>query len=122
MQMDEKEADPEALANAAMQIDVMNQTADYLGRGRQFEGLPLDDLREKWTLSVRKWKAVGYGAFRELDDLSAELRLRDEQEPWDQVQEVRKDMVSEVERSGLGDPDVRAKLQELLEAMRKPKN
>lgn len=120
--MDEKEADPEALANAAMQIDVINQTADYLGRGRQFEGLPLDDLREKWTLSVRKWKAVGYGAFRELDDLSAELRLRDEQEPWDQVQEVRKDMVSEVERSGLGDPDVRAKLQELLEAMRKPKN
>jgi hypothetical protein len=117
-----KEETAEALANAVLQDDLMNQTAVYLGRGRQFEGHPLEELHEKWTLAIRKWSTAGYGTLPELDDLSAELRLREAKEPWDRVPEVRAQMNKEIARSGPYNPGVRAKINEFLEAIDKPQN
>jgi hypothetical protein len=66
--MDEEEA--RTLMNAILESDLMNKTSDYLSAGRQFEGISLEDLSERWTRAIRKWFSADCLSLEELDHLS----------------------------------------------------
>ena len=119
--MDEKEA--AALVEAVISDDLMEQTADYLGRDRFFEGLSDEQLLQKWETSLRTWVKGGYGPDQEHCDVGAELRLRNIEEPWDRIPDVRNEMFQAVQRIGPNNPGARAKIEEFLESLDKePKN
>jgi hypothetical protein len=112
-----------ALVGALLQSDLMDKSATYLEGGRKFGALSLEQLNEQWVRAIRKWARADYGPSRELNDLAAELRLRNSEEPWDRVSEVRDEMVTAAKRSGQkNNREVRAKMKEFLEAMDKPQN
>ncbi len=61
-----------------MHSDMMEEAADYVARGRVFRQMPDDEVRQKWIEATETWYATQRTAERqrEMDDLSAELRLR----------------------------------------------
>src|SRR6266566_8477377 len=69
--------DPGAIVNAFLQHKSMEQTRDYLARGRRFAKLDVGRLNKDWIIAVTRWLAhKDRTNERMMDDLAAELRLR----------------------------------------------
>jgi hypothetical protein len=77
-----------ALIDQFLQHKKMEQTQDYLSRGRRFAGLDAARLSEDWVHAVRRWLArKGRSRERTMDDLAAELELRGSEPPYDAVKQ-----------------------------------
>ena len=86
--MDDKSAVD--LLNAFIQSEEMNETANYLERGRLFERLSRQELEDAWARAFRTYQETRGQGQRELLDLSAEFHLRGIEPPYDRVKdEVR---------------------------------
>lgn len=64
----------------------MAETADYLSRGRRFEGFALDQLHEQWVVEYRVTFVDGDLDNQAFNDVRAELRLRERPEPTELVE------------------------------------
>jgi hypothetical protein len=91
-----------ALAEAFLQHELMNETKDYLDRGRLFEQLSIGELNEKWITAVRRFVADDSSVVFEMDDLAAELRLRSLEPPFDAVESEISKMKETIRRLGPG--------------------
>jgi len=70
--------------DAFLQHTSIGQRRDYLARGRRFGTLDGGQLRESWIIAVRNWLArKDRAAELTMDDLTAELRLRGLEPPYD---------------------------------------
>jgi hypothetical protein len=75
-----------AIVHAFLQHRSIEQTQDYLARGRRFAALDVGRLSEDWIIAVRSWLARKDRAReRMMDDLTAELQLRGSDPPYDAV-------------------------------------
>jgi hypothetical protein len=75
-----------AMVHAYLQHRSIEQTQDYLARGRRFATLDVGQLSEDWIIAVRSWLARKDRAReRMMDDLTAELQLRGSEPPYDAV-------------------------------------
>jgi hypothetical protein len=78
----------EAMIVAFLEHRKMEQTQDYLTRGRRFATLDAEQLSEDWIMAVRRWLArKNRPGERMMDDLSAELQLRGFEPPYDAVKQ-----------------------------------
>jgi hypothetical protein len=85
---DDPRDDPEAIVNAFLQHKSLEQTQDYLVRGRRFAKLDVAQLNEDWIIAVRSWLAhKDRTNERMMDDLVAELRLRGLEPPYGAVEQ-----------------------------------
>jgi hypothetical protein len=85
---DDPREDPEAIVNAFLQHKSLEQTQDYLVRGRRFAKLDVTQLNEDWIIAVRSWLAhKDRTNERMMDDLAAELRLRGLEPPYGAVEQ-----------------------------------
>ena len=76
----------EAMVVAFLEHRKMEQTQDYLARGRRFATIDVGQLSEDWIIAVRSWLArKNRTGERKMDDLTAELQLRGFQPPYDAV-------------------------------------
>ena len=124
--MAEEETD-RAQAADFLASELARETQSYLERGRRLQGLTDAQLASKWVADFRSWRASRAatddpGNFADLDDTSAELRLRNLEAPYDQVQSEVNAMVEEIERIGPDQPAVSAKVQQFLDDLSKRKN
>src|SRR5476649_2609849 len=72
----------EALPEAWLQNELLEQTRDYLTRGRRFERLRINQLNEEWAKAFRQFVRWRVGSHvRDMDDAGAELRLRGDEFP-----------------------------------------
>ncbi|HEX4712888.1 hypothetical protein [Phenylobacterium sp.] len=71
---------------AFLEDQEMKESAAYLSRGRRFETLTADQLREQWAAGYRAFATDAGRGDQEFDDLRAELRLRGLDQPLDLVQ------------------------------------
>jgi hypothetical protein len=75
-----------AMVYAFLQHRSIEQTQDYLARGRRFATLDVGQLSGDWIIAVRSWLARKDRAReRMMDDLTAELQLRGSEPPYDAV-------------------------------------
>jgi hypothetical protein len=80
--------EPEAIVNAFLQHKSLEQTQDYLVRGRRFAKLDVAQLNKDWIIAVRIWLAhKDRTKERKMDDLVAELRLRGLESPYGAVEQ-----------------------------------
>ena len=114
---------PDAIAKAVVQSAEMDETNDYAARGRRHRSVELDQLKAEWVSAFKKW-ALSLGAAdpREIDDLSAEFRLRNIEPPFDQVRDEHRMLVEEVRKGGPHDPRVRQAIADFLDELDKPKH
>ena len=76
------------LIDQFLQQKKMEQTQDYLGRGRRFAGLDAVQLSEDWVSAVRRWLArKDRSREQTMDDLAAELELRGAEPPYHAVKQ-----------------------------------
>jgi hypothetical protein len=95
-----------AMADAILASALMEETAQYLSRGRQFKTTSEVELKLRWAEALRRWiKTHSAGNVRQLDDLSAELRLRGMGSPEDSVKAELSSMVDEIRRDCESDPE-----------------
>jgi hypothetical protein len=103
----------------------MNETRDYLSRGRCFENSGDAELQELWVVAFRRFFAERSLESRdEMSDAAAELNLRSLEPPLDRVEDLTQKLLSELNRRG---PDASSESlertnEEFLEARSKPKN
>jgi hypothetical protein len=83
---DDSSEDPEAVVNAFLQHKSLEQTQDYLVRGRRFAKLDVAQMSEDWILAHKNRTNE-----RMMDDLAAELRLRGLEPPYGAVEQVLAD-------------------------------
>jgi|SRR6516165_6980196 len=83
---DTREGQTGAVIRAFLQNKSMEQTRDYLSRGRRFAQLALGELNQYWVIAVRSWLARK-DPTNELimDDLASELGLRQVEPPYGAV-------------------------------------
>jgi hypothetical protein len=95
-----------ALVDAFLQHRKMEQTQDYLGRGRRFAALDVGQLSEDWINAVRSWLArKDPSRERIMDDLTAELQLRGAEPPYGAVKQelvARFAAIEEIEQTKVG--------------------
>ena len=73
-----------ALPEVWLRNELLEQTRDYLTRGRRFERLRLDQLNNLWAEAFRQFVRQKIGPhLRDMDDAGAELRIRNEEFPTD---------------------------------------
>ena len=114
-----------AMADAILANALLEETAQYLWRGRQFKTTSEVELKLRWVEALRRWiKTHSPGNVRQLDDLSAELRLRGLEPPEDSVQPELSSMVEEIRRDYASDleclEDIAKRIAEFRMAMEKP--
>jgi len=106
--MADKQRERRAKTNidAFLQHTSIGQRRDYLARGRRFGTLDGGQLRESWIIAVRNWLArKDRAAELTMDDLTAELRLRGLEPPYDAVKQefaTRFGRISEVAQKKAG--------------------
>jgi hypothetical protein len=72
----------DAIAQAFLDHQAMEETRSYLARGRRFEGLSVEDLNRGWAAAFTSVCANDdQGRATDLDDLGAELGLRKLERP-----------------------------------------
>jgi hypothetical protein len=118
--MSEREDDE---ANAFLDHVAMEETRDYLERGRRFSGESTENIKQLWTNAFKQWFAKRTAeSQREFDDLAAELRLRSAEPPYETVEAERREMVREIKEMPFNpevDP-VMQKIDEYHRQRRKP--
>jgi len=113
-----------ALAEAYLQHELMNEMKDYLDRGRRFERLTIPELNKTWIIAFRRFVAKDRTVIREMDDLAAELRLRNLELPLDSVRAEALQLRDEVKRLGPDAPSdgLDERIRAFLAKRKKPKN
>jgi hypothetical protein len=95
-----------AMVDAFLEHRRMEQTKDYLGRGRRFAALDVGQLSEDWIIAVRSWLARKDREREQMmDDLTAELQLRSSEPPYDAVKQeltARFALIEEAEQAKPG--------------------
>ena len=115
----------EVLPEVWVQNELLEQTRDYLIRGRRFERLRLDRLNEEWAEAFRQFVAQRIGPhLRDLDDSGAELRLRGEEFPTHLVTAEVEQLRAAVQRIGPFFPSAEfdRKVDEFIRDLGKPKH
>src|SRR5215510_16295951 len=85
---DDPREDPEVVVNTFLQHKSLEQTQDYLVRGRRFAKFDVAQMNEDWIIAVRSWLAhKNRTNERMMDDLAAELRLRGLEPPYSAVEQ-----------------------------------
>jgi hypothetical protein len=115
----------EALPEAWVQNELLEQTRDYLTRGRRFERLRLDQLNVEWAKAFRQFVRQRIGPhLRNMDDAGAELRLRGEEFPTYLVMLEVEQLRAAVQRIGPISPTAEfdRKINEFIKDMDKPKH
>ncbi len=111
----------EAIAGA----DFISETHDYLSRGRQFETVADDALKEAWATAFKNWlDGPDAAAQRDMNDLAAELGLRGTEPPYEAVNDELAKL-----RAALPSPDdpelakaLDRRNREFFDELDKPKN
>ena len=115
--------DPDAIARAVVQSAEMDETNDYVARGRSHRSLKLDQLEADWASAFKKWAhSLGVADSRRLGELWAEFRLRNIEPPFDLVHDEQRILVEEVQKYGPHNPGVREAIAGFLEDLDKPKH
>jgi hypothetical protein len=87
-EMADDPCNPGAIITAFLQNKSLEQTQDYLVRGRRFAKLEVGQLNEDWIIAVKSWLAhKDRTKERMMDDLAAELRLRKLEPPHGAVEQ-----------------------------------
>jgi hypothetical protein len=125
MTKDDPKPEDRALVDEFLAHELMNETADYVRRGRRYLSLPLSELNDRWIPAFRD--AVSNGMVDrvvDMDDLAAELRLRGLDPPFDRVADEVEKLTADLEKTGPDStsPAVRNAIKEFLIARSKPKN
>jgi hypothetical protein len=111
------------LAATVLSAAAMEETEDYLARGRRFEHLSVEDLGRRWTTAFKAWCRDRTPEPRqEFDDAAAELRLRGAEPPFDTVRDEIPALQIEIARDESNDEaweNVGARIKELLSPSRK---
>jgi hypothetical protein len=89
--MMDDETNGDDLARAVAESMEMDETADYLRRGRRFAALPDQDAKKAWAKAFKAWIEETSSPERQklAADLAAELRLRLIAPPTELVPEMR---------------------------------
>ena len=114
-----------ALPEAWLQNELLEQTRDYLTRGRRFERLRIDQLNEEWAKAFRQFVRRQIGPYvRDMDDAGAELRLRGEEFPTHLVTAEVELLRAAIQRVGPISPSAEfdRKIDEFIRDMNKPKH
>jgi hypothetical protein len=115
----------EALPEAWLQNELLEQTRDYVTRGRRFERLRIDQLNEEWAKAFRQFvrRQIGPHA-RDMDDAGAELRLRGEEFPTQLVMSEMEQLRAAIQRVGPISPSAEfdRKIDKFIRDMNKPKH
>jgi hypothetical protein len=117
--------DPDDLAGEFLAHAQMNETTDYLQRGRELAHLSDADVADTWVTRFKAWFAEkSPAATRDMDDAAAELRLRDLPIPEERVQSEVSSLQAKIRKLG---PDAKsasldAAIDEFLSARAQPKN
>ena len=113
------------LAIELLQHAQMNETQDYVERGRALASQTDDEVKSVWVAMFERWfdKKTAENR-RNMDDAAAELRLRDLEPPYDRVKAKTDELQAEIKRLG---PDAFSEEldkenDEFLAARAKPKN
>ena len=115
----------EALPEAWLQNELLEQTRVYLTRGRRFERLRTDQLNEEWAKAFRQFVRRQIGPYvRDMDDAGAELRLRGEEFPTHLVTLEVELLRAAIQRVGPISPSAEfdRKIDEFIRDMNKPKH
>jgi hypothetical protein len=115
----------EALPEVWLQNELLEQTRDYLSRGRRFERLRIDQLNEVWAKSFREFVRRQIGLYvRDMDDAGAELRFRGEEFPTHLVMSEVEQLRALIQRVGPISPSAEfdRKVDEFIRDMNKPKH
>lgn len=115
----------EALPEVWLQNELLEQTRDYLTRGRRFERLILDRLNEEWAQALRQFVIQRIGPhLRDMDDAGAELRLRGEGFPTHLVMPEVEQLRTAVQYVGPVSPSAEfiRKIDAFIKDMNKPKH
>ena len=113
--------DPDAIAKAVVQCAEMDETNDYVARGRRHRSLKLDQLRTDWVSAFKKWAhSLGVANSRRLGELWAEFRLRKIEPPFGQVSDEQRALVEEVQKHRPYHSGVRRAIATFFDALDKP--
>ena len=115
----------EALPEAWLQNELLEQTRDYVTRGRRFERLRINQLNEEWAKAFRQFVRRQIGPYvRDMDDAGAELRLRGEEFPTQLVMSEVEQLRAAIQRVGPISPsaEFHRKIDEFIRDMNKPKH
>lgn len=94
------EDNTDAIVNAFLQNNSMEQTRDYLARGRRFAQLDIGQLNQDWIVAVRSWLARKEPTNELImDDLASELALRKLEPPYDAVRQELIDRLAQTNKS-----------------------
>ena len=97
---DDLREDPEVIVNTFLQHKSLEQTQDYLVRGRRFAKLDVAQMNEDWIIAVRSWLThKNRTNERMMDDLAAELRWRGLEPPYGAVQQELADRSAQTKES-----------------------
>ena len=107
--------------------ELADQTRSYLERGRRLQGLTDTQLLSKWVADFRAWRASRSdtddpGNRADIDDTAAEMRLRDLEPPYDEIQDEVRLMLLEIARISPGRPATPAKVRRFLDDLSKRGN
>jgi hypothetical protein len=105
--------DEDSLINAVLASALMDETASYLARGRAFQTLRPIELQDRWVNAFRRWIS-SQGDSSEMDDLAAELRLRNMPLPSDRVPQEHKWLRDQMLDADPDEPAVRARVAAFL--------
>jgi hypothetical protein len=98
--------DAAAMVVAFLEYRKMEQTKDYLSRGRRFAAVDVGQLSEDWIIAVRSWLArKDRECEKMMDDLTAELQLRRSEPPYGAVKQelaARFALIEEAEQAKVG--------------------
>jgi hypothetical protein len=120
---DEKFASRVALA--IVRSAEMEETQDYLARGRRFSGLTADALNDAWATAFKDvFSNENRSRVRDLDDLGAELRLRELELPEHLVAPEMAGLRERLIREGplVENPELDRRIDEFFAGLRKPSN
>ena len=115
----------EALTEVWLQNELLEQTRDYLTRGRRFERLGINQLNEEWARAFRQFVRWQIGPYvRDMDDAGAELRLRGEEFPTHLVTSEVEKLRTAIQRVGPISPSAgfNRKFDEFIRDLSKPKH
>jgi hypothetical protein len=104
---------------------LMNETRDYLARGRSLVGSSDQEVQDVWVAAFELWfEQKTAGNVRNMDDAAAELRLRDMEPPYDRVTAKTDELQAAIRQLGPEAPSASLErtIDEFLAARSKPKN
>jgi hypothetical protein len=114
-------------ALTAMHLVEMNETRDYVARGRAFKGLQDAEAIDLWVAAFEKLFVTRTAEAKLMvNDIQAELRLRKIEPPADRIRTILEKTAAEMYQPGAeNDPrwdSLERKFEQALAGLKKPKN